>query len=61
MSSVEKDKPVKECRECWFVEQGVAVLYRMVRESHIDKMAFEKKPEASEGTSMQTAEGKISR
>lgn len=26
MSTIEKDKPVKEYRECWFVGEGVAVL-----------------------------------
>lgn len=25
MSAVEKDKPIKEYRECWFVGEGVAV------------------------------------
>lgn len=34
----------------WFVGRGCC-LYRMVRESHIDKMAFEQRPEGSAGTS----------
>lgn len=34
----------------WFVGRRCC-LYRMVRESHIDKMAFEQRPKGSVGTS----------
>lgn len=58
MSTVEKDKPVKEYRERRLVGEGVAVFYRMVRESHLDKMAFEQRPEGSEGRSHANSWGK---
>lgn len=41
MSTMERGKTVKEYRECWFVGKGLLFSYRMVRESHVDKMAFE--------------------
>lgn len=43
LSAVEKDKPVKEYRECWFMGEEVTILYRVVRESYIDKKTCEQR------------------
>lgn len=71
LSAMEKDKPVKEYRECWFMGEEVAILYRVVRESYFKdlwgtytsqiKGPVSREPKGGREQAMQTAGGTISR